>query len=240
MQVIPSKIDSDRFGVPTVKCLLAPCDSVKDVLDRSVALGAGLAILRVPVELHDHVRELESAGSILCDTLVYTGRNITSEVAPDPGGGLVIRDANPSDATEVAQVASEAFHRYDSHYRNDPRLRSEDVDQIYPSWAANCCTNPNVADKVLLVEAEGKVIAFGALKKLEAGCLDGVLFGVLPEYRGRGLLVSLIRHSMAWGIQEGCNKMEYSTHLTNIGALKVLTKLGFSIDHCVHTFHKWF
>jgi GNAT superfamily N-acetyltransferase len=240
MNPSPSKLDTDRFGIPTVKGLVSRPDSVGEILTRCTVLGAKLAILRVPVELHEHVRELEKAGSILCDTLVYTRRTVTDE---PPGGladGLNIREANPADAAAVSQVAAEAFRDYDSHYRNDPNLRAEDVAEVYPSWAANCCTTSGAADKVLLVESQGRVIAFGALKKIANDCADGVLFGVLPGYRGRGILTSLVEHSMAWGLKNGCKNMEYSTHLTNLAALKAVTKLGFVIDRSAHTFHKWF
>jgi GNAT superfamily N-acetyltransferase len=240
MNPSPSKLDTDRFGIPTVKGLVSQHESVADILNRCTLLAAKLAILRVPVELHGHVRELETAGSILCDTLVYTRRTITGELPNAFADGWAIRDANPSDATAVAHVAAEAFRDYDSHYRNDPNLRADDVAEVYPSWAANCCTTPGVADKVLLVEFQGRVIAFGALKKIANDCVDGVLFGVLPRYRGRGILSSLVKQSMAWGLKNGYKSMEYSTHLTNLGALKAVTKLGFAIDRSAHTFHKWF
>lgn len=234
-----SKMDLDRFGVTTAKATVADGDSIGELLSSCDDLGAELSIIRIPIAYHVQIAQLEASGAFLADTLVYTRNEEINRPARVLPRGFQIRLAKSDDAESVSRIAGDAFAGYDGHYHSDPRLSRSDADMVYVSWAGNCCSNPKVADAVHIAEYEGEIIAFGALKNIDAVSFDGVLFGVHPDHRRKGLLSALIARSMAWGVEHDFLAMEYSTHLTNTPALRAVTQLGFHIDRSMHTFHRW-
>lgn len=234
-----SKIDHDRFGVVTAKFTLDPGQSVADTLRQCDELGAELSIIRVPTHSHSQIAELERDGAFLSDTLIYTRNDRLAPVGAVCPEGYSLREATPDDWSAVGEVARASFSGYDGHYHNDPKLRREDADDTYVSWAENCCKNRNVADVVLVVESGAKIIGFAALRTIDKVAFDGTLFGVMPSHQRRGLMACLLDASIAWGIGKGFASMEYSTHLTNLRALNAVTSRGFRFDRSVHTFHRW-
>jgi len=185
------------------------------------------------------IAELEGAGAFLADTLIYTRNDRIDAVKSGAPAGYKIREAIEADADAIAQVAAVSFSGYEGHYHSDPNLRREDADEVYVSWARNCCINRKVADAVLVAETQGNIAGFGALRMIDEKTFDGVLFAVAPDHRRKGLLSALIGASAQWGVAQGFASMEYSTHLTNIAALNAVTGMGFRIDRSFHTFHRW-
>lgn len=239
MVPVLSKIDYDRFGVVTAKLFIEPGQSVAHALQQCHELGAELSIIRVPTHSHGQITELEQAGALLADTLIYTRNDHLASVGMACPEGYRLRKAKSDDSVSVGKVARTSFSGYDGHYHNDSKLRREDADETYASWAENCCKNRNVADVVLVVEDRAEVVAFAALRSLDKVAFDGVLFGVNPAHRRRGLMAYLLDASIAWGIENGFIAMEYSTQLTNIAALNIVTSHRFRFDRSLHTFHHW-
>jgi GNAT superfamily N-acetyltransferase len=239
MQPTLSKLDHARFGVVTAKVVVEPGQSVAEALRQCDDLGAEFNIIRVPTHCHAQIAELERSGAFLADTLLYTRNDRISLSEITWPEGYSIREATADDARAVGAVARASFSGYDGHYHNDPKLRREDADETYASWAENCCINPNVADVVLIVEKQSEVVGFAALRTIDSVAFDGVLFGVDRAHRRLGLMARLLNASIAWGVERGFTAMEYSTHLTNVPALNAVTGRGFHFDRSMHTFHRW-
>ena len=136
-------------------------------------------------------------------------------------------------------MAAESFKGYFGHYHADPRLDREACDAVYSSWALNSCRRGDLADDVILIKADQEVAAFATLKKLDATIFDGVLFGVAPKHRGKGLHQDLMRLSQNWGKDHGLERMVTSTQLTNAVAQRNWCRLGFEPLNSFYTFHVW-
>lgn len=238
MTPIISEIDSQRFGIVCAKATIECVDSDVDTLFSACRdQGVRLLMVRTSTSDHKHIHDLERGGAFLADTLIYTR---TKLAPPYPEPSVPVRTAVPTDADAVAMVAARAFAGYRGHYHNDPFLARTDVDEVYVSWATNCCIDPNVADVVLLAERIDGIAGFGAIRKLNETTADCLLYGVDPEHRGNGLLTELVKASMRWAHENGYQFIEYSTHLENIPAQRVVARLGFLPYKSLHTFHKWF
>lgn len=232
-----SAIDSDRFGVAVGKVQLASHADLAAALDDARAEGLDLLIARTSANDLAAAHALEDAGFRLMDSILYFRRPLAD---PSPPAADFVRLARLSDVDAVVAVAQMAFHDYPGHYRSDPRLPRELADGIYPDWARRSLTDqPTVADRVLVAEVDGEIAGFGALK-FQGEVADGTLFGVAPAWRGRGVYRELLLAALDAARVAGCTVMEYSTQLTNIPAQRTITRLGFTLDHAVFTFHRWF
>jgi GNAT superfamily N-acetyltransferase len=234
-----SELDTDRFGIKVAKMHLQQGDSVDQSFDLCVADGVKLLIVRVEASERDQIRDLEAGGAALADTLLYHKKTLETRSAVQLSSIFTMRPATPDDESSVEALARRAFTGYTGHYHNDHRLDQSDANEVYASWARNCCAGIS-ADAVFVVGHEGEVIAFAAVKRKDDATLDCPLCAVDSHWRGRKLLEALLIQSENWALDNGYVSIEYSTHTSNLQARAVIDRSGFVAYRSVHTYHKWF
>lgn len=239
MELHLSELDTDRFGINVAKVILEKGDSVARLFDSCVATGVQLLIARVAAGERDLIDELEAGGASLADTLLYHRKAVEARHAMPLAPAFSMRLANANDASSVEALARRAFDGYTGHYHNDARLNKRDANEVYASWARNCCLKTG-ADEVFVVEHQGYVIAFAALRRIDDATIDCALCAVDSHWRGRRLLDALLTQCESWALDKGYASIEYSTHGSNVAARSVIERLGFVGYKSVHTFHKWF
>lgn len=69
---------------------------------------------------------------------------------------------------------------------------------------------------------------------------EGVIFGVAPEVRGKGLLSAFLTESMAWSAAQGASGMAIPTHVENYAVPCDCARLGFRHLRTAYAFYKWF
>lgn len=235
-----SKIDQQRFGVITAKAFLENGDNVLELIEKSQVDLVEFLIVRVPTNQLGVVQLLEQEGFFLADTLVYYLKKRIEHYPDVLPEGYLMRLATPEDADSVERLALETFHGYQGHYHADPKLKKEDCDLVYSSWAANSCREKNVADAVILVEKNQELAAFATIKVNGQHEIEGVLFGVSPNHRNKNLYLSLMNLSQNWGAHNNFRQMIVSTQITNTVVQKYWCRLGFEPNKSYYTFHKWF
>jgi hypothetical protein len=235
-----SSIDYQRFGVVTAKCTLEATDSIQDLLKASQADAVELLIVRIPTYLINKVQELENAGGFLTDTLVYFLKKEVENLENNLPLGYTTRLATPADSKKLENLALKTFNGYMGHYHADKKLKKENCDLVYSSWAAASCADKKVADAVILIEKSDVIAAFATIKVCDKNMIDGVLFGVSPNHTKLGLHKALMILSQRWAINNHIKKMITSTQVTNINVQKNWVRLGFELDSSYYTFHKWF
>lgn len=240
MEIALSPLDLERFGVVTAKAALSAADSAAAVAAWCRAQSVQMLIARVPTSAVTLVQQLEQHGAFLTDTLLYYSRKQLVPQAAVLPDGYRWRLATAADAAEVAALAALTFSGYAGHYHADARLDHAAADAVYADWAANSCRSPAVADAVLLIEHDGRLIAFATLKDRSQGLLEGVLFGVHPEHQGRRLYQALMQQAQHWGDANGYRAMTVSTQVVNLAVQKVWCRLGFEPSSSYYTFHQWF
>lgn len=235
-----SEIDQQRFGVVTAKVSANAGDTVHEIIEKSRDNQVEFLIIRVPTDQLEMVQELELEGAFLTDTLVYYEKN-KMELYPDGLlEGYTKRLATEKDAEPLGALALKTFQDYLGHYHVDQKLKKTDCDLVYSSWAANSCIKNNMADAVILIENNNELVAFATIKSLNQNEFEGVLFGVSPNHRGKGLHISLMKLSQNWGVDSKHTHMITSTQITNAIVQRNWCRLGFELKNSYYTLHKWF
>lgn len=235
-----SAIDQERFGIKTAKANLNSTDEIEPLKLQCLTDQIKFLIVRIATDDLSIVQQLEQEGFFLTDTLVYFLKK-KIELNPDKlPDGYSMRLATEADVNNVEKLAFETFEGYFGHYHADPKLKKEDCNVVYSSWAANSCKDKCVADAVILLEKKDELAAFAILKVNSTNEFEGVLFGVSPNHRNKNLYSSLMNISINWGIDNGYRQMIVSTQITNTVVQKYWCKLGFEPNKSYYTFHKWF
>jgi GNAT superfamily N-acetyltransferase len=235
-----SALDEKRFGIRSARADVTSLEGLDDAEGRCRDGQVVFFVVRVPTGSLVVAQEMERRGYFLTDTLLYLDRDLTRGDLPELTGKTVVRAIGEDEAVRVREVSASAFTGYFGHYHADPRFSREDCDDIYADWAYRGCLDREVADQVLVAEADGDVIGFCLIKVRDDEVGDGTLYGVHPGYRGRGAYRDLVVAAMKWARDNGCVRMVESTQVTNLVSQKVWARLGFEPFSSYYTFHRWF
>jgi hypothetical protein len=234
-----SEIDFKRFNIITAKATLDDNDSIEKLLNEVVRHEAKLVIIRVPSFAIQKVQEIESIGGFLTDVLIYYKKKIVEFYDISLPNDYKIRVASINDQEHIEKLALESFKGYAGHYHADNKLDKESCDLVYSSWASSSCSDKNLADSVLVVEILGQIAAFATVMKRDDKIFEGVLFGVSPDHRRKGLHLLLMKISQNWGVENNLSQMITSTQITNIAVQKNWCRAGFEPSQSFFTFHLW-
>ncbi len=235
-----STLDTQRFGVITAKSDLIDEHNITSIIDFCLNSQVKLLIARCSVAQISTVHAMERQNFLLMDTLVYLKKDLTGYTASEYQSPAIIRLLKPDDTPQVVQVAQDAFTSYYGHYHADPRLDRQKAAEVYTSWAERCCTEPGVANCVLVAEIEGNIVGFRAVRMNSPRQGEFILAGVKPSARHMGIYRAFVIEGVNWCQAQGACEVINSTHLLNNAVQKTCTQLGFEPYQAFHTFHKWF
>jgi GNAT superfamily N-acetyltransferase len=230
-----SPLDTERWGVVTAKMSPVQVEQLPGALDFCQQNQVAFLIARCPVADLRAVQAMEQQGFLLMDTLLYFVRDLTA-LPPLPDE---IRPVRAADAESVRNLAAQAFQNYLGHYHADERLDRAACNAVYESWAYRSCQSKQVADEVLVFEANGHLSGFITIKR-QGAVGEGPLYGVDPAAQGQGIGRALMIGALHWLKSHGAQRMVMSTQVTNVSSQKVWVRLGFEPSHAEYTFHKWF
>jgi GNAT superfamily N-acetyltransferase len=235
-----SDIDSARFALRVAKASPASEGDWGEALVYCRRHSVELLIARIDALRLALAQRMEADGAFLTDVLaVYRGA--PSLRAPADAAALAsVRPCRPAEAETVRALARRSFRGYVDHYHADPRLPREACDEVYADWAYRSCVDRSVADEVLVAEAAAGIVGFAALRMSAPGEADGMLFGVDPEARGRGVFGALVAAFLAWAERRHARSATYATQLANPATHRTLARCGFAIERSHLTFHQWF
>ena len=234
-----SQLDSERFGIRVARAQVV-AEGLTRVLDYCTAENIDLLIARCATGDVVAAQTMERHGFLLTDTLLYYGFDLLRKSIPDYVREFVFRPIQPGDQEPVQLIASEAFKGYAGHYHSDTRLDPHKCDEAYVSWAERSTRLKSAADEVLVAEYKGKVVGFGTLRLNSPQEVEGLLYAVASDCRGRGVCGGLMIHSLRWCQSQGARRMVISTQVTNVSMQKVWCRVGFEPCESYYTFHKWF
>jgi hypothetical protein len=234
-----SILDQQRFNLPTAKAVVETIDDLMKLLAQSRSDLIDLLIIRVPTNCLEVVQQLETEGAFLTDTLVYFQKKKVDSYEVDLPVGYAAFSAFEEEAEAVGLVAAQSFKGYFGHYHADPYLDKEDCDAVYSSWAKNSCLKGALADEVILIKKDQEIAAFATIKVKNDTDFEGVLFGVAPNHRGKGLHLNLMQLSENWGRANNKRRLLTSTQITNVTVQKNWCRVGMEPLNSCYTFHLW-
>jgi len=235
-----SAIDEERFGVKTAKALRLQAKDISDIMNFCKMQNVEFLIVRCPTTDLTATQELEQLGFLLMDTLVYYSCNLKRINFPDKSFDFLIRPVNPGEEYSVKSLATEIFTGYSGHYHADSRLNKKKCDEIYPDWAYKSCKSKVGANEVLVAVSGKKIIGFGTICVNGPVEGEGMLFGVSPSFRGKGVYRAIMIECLKWCMERRLERMIISTQITNLASQKTWISLGFEPYQSFYTFHKWF
>jgi GNAT superfamily N-acetyltransferase len=231
-------LERERFGIPSARANGVTAARLPEVLDFCRAERVRFLTARCRADDLPAAQALEAAGGRLMDTLVYWRHDLAAPARVErPSAAL--RLARPGDEPGIERAAGEAFAGYLSHYHADPRLARAQCDAAYADWARRTCLASTPDAPMFLGEHEGVPAGFAALRQNGSEEGEGVLYGVAPRARGRGLYLALMFASLDWCRERGARRMIISTQLTNWVPQQNWARLGFEPYEAHYTFHLW-
>ena len=238
--VLLSAIEEEHLGVRTARASGVTLNTLPEVMSFCRANKVVLLVARCLASEFGAVHAMEREGFLLMDTLIYYSRDLVDAPRQPRGGNIRIRPMRAGEERIVRNIAAESFRGYLGHYHADERIDRSKCDEAYESWAYRSCVSRDIVDEVLVAELNGSVAAFATFRINSPEEVEGLLSGVSPSARGRGIHGSLLTAGMVWCLSKGATRMVFSTQITNIAAQKIWVRLGAEPSHAYYTFHKWF
>ncbi len=235
-----SDIDKNRFGIRTAKTNNVTVDRLPKIMNFCRNNNVKLLIARCAANDFPAIHAMERKDFRLMDTLVYYSRDLTNIPIPSYSGNGKIRQVQSGEEDQIKVVAAESFRGYFGHYHADERLDNSKCDEVYISWAINCCTSRDFADDVLVLELRDRISGFISLKLNNSEESEVDLLCVDSSVQKRGFSHLLLRSAMKWSVLQGAKKLVISTQIINISSQKAFTQMGFVIRDSYYTLHKWF
>lgn len=196
-----------------------------------------IMIVRFPVTEQQDLHRLSELNKevIFADTLIYYDIDIQKyQPKPIKNTEYNFRKGRIADINELKAIVPVIFEGYTNHYSANPLLDKQKISEGYIEWALSFLDGENKI--CFLLYDKNKLIAFAncSLVNNEA---EGVLYGVLPEYSGKGIYSDLIRYTQSYFKNEGTNQMKVSTQIQNYTVQRVWAREGFELSHAFNTIH---
>jgi len=233
-----SELDSRRFGIRVARAELR-ADDLDPALAWCGAQRIDLLVARLPEHATPPAAELARRGFERMDTLVRWTGDLSVPSRPQDAGSIDIRAARPDEAERVAALARRAFRGHVGHYHSDPRLDRTACDEVYADWAHRSSRAVGERCAVLLAERGSALVGFSVVRLGAPGTAEGVLSGVEPEYRGRGVYAALHAARSEWCRARGAKSLVASAAAANAAITRCYERAGLTPSHACHTFHAW-
>ena len=246
--------DTKHFGYETGR--IDPCWIAPDTPDAAALMlleetaselderGLETYFTRISSHCLSAVRAAEALAFSLADTVVEYVFDFAKTKIPEQKTDLQFRLAEPGDRDELVELTRHTFSKYLGRFHKDPHYLEDRATEMYVKWMDNSLKG-EMAEGVLLGIAEGKIAGFLTLKLLHdhddvlgVRLGEGVLAGVAPFARGRGVYGDIIHNSLYW-FSERTDKVKVVTQVNNYAVQNAWTKLGFRLRNAYHTFHYW-
>ena len=237
-----SKIDSDRFGI---KIGRTDWNMFKDnpieVFNTLTNDGYDLIISRLDMNNVRSVNIMEDLGFRIKDhQITYKfDLNSTDIDYKSRNTKYRIRDFKEPDIDRIVEISRESFDGY-GHYFANESLDRDRCREIYPDWAYNICTNPNISDKIIVAEDNGIAIGYLSFKIYEEGDYKYAAGGVGTvdmKYRGNDIFPDLIVAGLEWGREIGLDWEEHNVIVNNFPVNRSMNKIGFKPSNPITTMH---
>lgn len=235
-----SSLESARFGLRIYRAVVdgIDADALIAALDRQ---QVDVAILRVPAWTLPSIQELRRHGldPIVADTIVHYEADLQTLPAHtrehDP---VVLRRATEKDANLLESLAREVFAGYVTHYHANPLLPAAKILDGYAEWASDPVRTKGTHGGAWLVEAAGELAGFSCYAMdRETSRATGVLNGILPAQRGRGIYRRMLQQMLRVFHSSGITHFATATQVQNVTVQRIWVSEGLTLCRAENTVH---
>lgn len=240
MMINYSEIESKRFGINVFRAKLDYIDVV--ALEQEIRdSGVDVLILRLPnATKAEHSKLLTMGYQVLhADSLVYYSCSLQKVDIKKRCNRLIFELIDDSNISVLDSIIPIIFEGYQNHYYSNPIFDRVKINEGYVEWAKsyNCHSEGRIAWMVKDFDS-GYVAAFAtcSFDQDKKQC-EGILYGVMPEFAGRGIYSDIIRFTQDYFKKLQYETMLVSTQLQNYAVQKVWIRDNFTLSHAFETYH---
>ncbi|WP_236011777.1 GNAT family N-acetyltransferase [Vibrio paracholerae] len=117
-----------------------------------------------------------------------------------------------------------------------PWFTEEEKDSFYREWLRKAVLS-QFDDLCMVKRVDTKIAGFVTVR-VEGDHASIGLIGVLPEYQTLGLGKALIECAESYAFEHGCKHLSVATQLSNIKAMNLYMKSGYSLQNTAYWFYK--
>lgn len=233
-----SPTESARFGLRVFRAEsdAIDADALAEAIERE---RVDVAILRIPQHADALLQSLRLLGlaPIRVDTIVrYETRLPIAPIVLDES--VTLRPATVRDADRLEALAREIFEGYVSHYNANPLFPAAEITAGYGEWAASHVRCDRAGAIAWLVESHGEFAGFSCCRIDEAsGLAIGVLNGVRPAFRGRGVYRGMLRRMLHDFGARGLRRFAIATQSRNVAVRRIWVAEGLVLTRTDETVH---
>lgn len=241
MRISYSEIESRRFGLRVYRGQYDEFDT-KDIQRVINENDFDIIIVRYPTStIYEHYQlvNLEHCKTIHADSLVYYSAPLQEIEIKGLRNDLEFEVVTSESESCLDSLVETIFLGYQNHYYANPCLQRKAVTDGYIEWAKSYVRQEE--GKIAWIAKDdltGDIVAFATcFNNVDESECEGVLYGVMPKFSGRGIYADLIRFTQGYFKNMGVKKMTVSTQLQNYKVQKVWNRHGFKLDHSYETYH---
>ncbi|MHA1568519.1 MAG: hypothetical protein ACTSXZ_03540 [Alphaproteobacteria bacterium] len=243
--------DTEHFGVPMGR--VGPFHLAKEMTSREgkelvdaclvhlIGLGCRFVDCRVPTADLMAARSLERSGFYLGDTQVDYAFRVQAAMLPSMRHRVQLRNVEPADEKALLDLTRETFTGYIDRFHKDPFFDNEKATEMYVKWLENSLGG--LADHITVAQAGKRIGGFLTFqikheqnKIVKTRFAEGVLAGVAPWTRGKGVYTSILADAMYW-FANNCDIGTVVTQVDNTAVQAAWSRLGYRLVQGRYTFH---
>ncbi len=234
-----SKLESQRFNKNIHRATLEKID-IKEIKRQILINEMDVLILRLPsASIATHCKLNNVGFDVLhADTLVFYETNLEKLNSGKIRNNVVFEKVDYGNIDVLEKIVRIIFENYSNHYYSNPLFNREDIRDGYVEWASSYKAEANSNRIAWIAHMESEVVGFLTCsydKSTKES--EGVLYGVLPGFSGRGVYSDFIRFSLNYFKEKGYSKMRVSTQIQNYAVQRVWTRQGFFLTASYETYH---
>ncbi len=232
-----SDVESNRFNLNIYRAKLE--DVKQGILKKElINNNADLLILRLPsANKNVHSKLLNIGFEVIhADTLVYYIVNLSTHEVKPLRNDLTFEIIDDSNISVLKEIIPIIFQDYQNHYFSNPILDKEKITEGYIEWASSYYSQTGKIS--FLVKKEGQVAGFATCSfDAEKQESEGVLYGVMPNFAGKGIYSDMIKFTQQYFKDKGFRSMWVSTQIQNYSVQKAWLNEGFFLKKSFETYH---
>ncbi len=234
-----SPLDTKRFNQNIHRAILDNIDPL-EIANYMQSNKVDTLIARIPTDLKAKQYQLNRLGHevIHADTLVYYFASLRKINELSLRNELIFELIDEKNEFILNEIIPVIFDEYKNHYFSNPYLDKSQILEGYLEWAQSYMRSKN-SDKISwLVKLKESYVGFATCSFIEETkeC-EGVLYGVRPDFSGKGIYSDIIKFTQNYFKEKGYNTMWVSTQIQNFAVQKSWINHGFTLKKAYDTFH---
>ncbi len=222
------KWDSDFFGLKIGKCCLNTQSEMDELFSERERLCTDYDLVYL-------FSENNLQGETECSHLVDQKVIYVTEPSASPTNDH-ITDYPTSEVSPALLSLALASGAY-SRFRLDDKLPKGSYDRLYQRWIELSVTH-EIATEVFCYMVDGEPKGMVTLKRDGTDASIG-LVATDPQYRGKGIGLSMLQHVKNYCWEQNIKKLTVATQKQNLPACRMYEKAGFQVQSCTNIWHWW-